>query len=126
MERGEQVDVDDACNELRFGVEECFPTDDAGAPGQQEAVEVGPGERGARASRTGSSGPDRANRAFVPQALERAERAARRFVEVIVGVVDVQHVDAVEGEALEALGDGAEDALLAEAEDGSRPGVPLW
>ena len=87
------------------------------AAGEQEAVEIGRAREASEHRRLVHAGSDRANRALVPQTLERAERDAGRLVVVLVGVVDVQHVDAVEREPLEALGDRAKHALLAEVED---------
>src|SRR5260370_24147903 len=83
---------------------------------QQEAVEVAFTGEACKHLRLVHARAHSADRAIGAQTIERFISAPDGLVVVVVGVVDVQDVDAVEAQPREALLEGPHDSVVAEIE----------
>ena len=73
------------------------------AAGEQDAVDVDPADDPGQHRDVVRAQAHRADHAFVSQCGERRQRRGLRLVDVVVGVVDVDHVDPVQPEPREAV-----------------------
>jgi hypothetical protein len=87
------------------------------AASQQETVEVSLARKTHEHLRLVHPRADGMDRALSTEVIERSVCALDGVVVVVVGVVDVQDVDAVETQALQALFEGAHDAVVRKVED---------
>ena len=86
--------------------------------GDQHAVEVAPLEEGRRRLHRVRAQRDRVDDPLIAQVDERAVGARHRFVDVVVGIVDVDDVDPIGTQTPEAAVDRLLHGVIAEVEPG--------